>query len=59
MAESWVTRLESLSAEHAAKYRRRQEEKERKKRTGKGERRGNGTINELPGLDSGMRFLHL
>lgn len=53
MAESWVTRLESLSAEHAAKYRRRQEEEERKKRTGKGERRGNGTINELPGLDYG------
>lgn len=53
MAESWVTRLESLSAEHAAKYRRGQEEEERKKRTGKGERRGNGTINELPGLDYG------
>lgn len=32
MAESWVTRLESLSAEHAAKYRRGQEEEERKKK---------------------------
>lgn len=36
MAESWVTRLESQSAEHAAKYRRRQEEEERKIRTEKG-----------------------
>lgn len=55
----WVTRLESLSAEHAAKYRRRQEEEERKKRTEKGERRGNGTKMNYLGSITGMRFLHL